>query len=476
MRMAKRLPNAYLPRVGRRTTLRLPGYRTLDRRGGVREGCLCEARGVDPARLPELCALPAPQKSGYAVAGTPLSMQVLDGDIYVTVNNRGTVYFYRFRDGGMNTFSLGTNDPNTPRSVLLFRYYGNPNNPIGSSTNFRKAVIFPDGKLCKIDSAPPTLHNLQRNKDTEIPPLTHACVYLSRVFGVCEDRLYASGFNAAGAWNYDTADDISATNAWVTTSQSSTRASGDFTGIAVYGGQVLAFKESFCQVVHNTRNPFRLSDLMTVGTVDGRSIAEAGGYLFFAGRGQVYRYDGDSAREIGDPLGISDFTGSFGAGAGGLYYLYVPSAETIFVYSPQTDAWSTLPAFTTAPILAMAATDTVCYFLSADGIIYTTEGAQAGPLHAEAAPLIPAGEGSFRLARLRLTLTAEEGATLSVSYRDTKGHETPLLAYTGTGGTHRVISRTLSPADYGGKLIFAGNGDVRIHGIELVTQTAETDD
>lgn len=473
--MAKRIPDAYLPRAGRRATLRLPGYRSLDRRGGVREGYLSEAVGVDPARLPELCALPIPVKTGHTVPGTPLSLHVIDGKLYAVTNRDGTVYLYAYRNGGVNTFSLGTENTAVPRSILLFHYYGKPNEPLKGSS-FRKAVVFPDAKFCKIDANPPTLHNLARQMDMEIPPLTHACVYMSRVFGVCGDRLYASNFNAAGYWNYDTAEDISATHAWVTTSQSSTRANGDFTGITVYDGQVLAFKENFCQVVHNTRNPFRLSDLMTVGAVDGRSIAEAGGYLFFAGPSQVYRYDGDSAREIGDPLGISDYSGAIGAGAGGLYYLYVPSAKLVFVYSPKTDAWSTLGAFSTAGITAMAASDSACYFLDGDGVIYTTEGAIPTMMNIETTPTIPAGDGAFRLMRLRLTLTAASGATLSVLYEDTRWNKTVLLSYTGTGETGRVISRTLTPADYGGKLIFVAEGDIQIHAVELVAQAADTDE
>ncbi len=473
--MAKRLPKAFLPRAGRRAALRLPGYRTLDLRGGVREGCLSVAQGVDPACLPELCVMPTPKKAGHTLPGTPLSIHVIDGRLYAVTNQDGNVFLYCYRDGGVNIFDLGTEDTVSPRVLLPFNYYGKPNEPLQGSS-FRKAVIFPDAKMCKIDSNPPTLHQLARGYDMPIPPLSHACVYLSRVFGVCGDRVYASNFNAAGYWNYDTAEDISATHAWVTTSQSSTRARGDFTGIAVYDGQVLAFKEGFCQVVRNTRNPFRLSDLMTVGTVDGRSIAEAGGYLFFAGRGQVYRYDGDSAREIGDSLAVTDYSGSIGAGVGGLYYLYVPQAKGVFVYSPKTDAWTMLSAFTSVPIVGMAATDTVCYFLDADGVIYTTEGATPAAMYAEAAPLISAGGDSFRLFRLRLTLTAAQGASLTVSYQDTKGVSTPLLTYTGTGETRRIISRTLSPADYGGRLIYQARGKVHIHTVELVTQTAETDE
>ncbi len=465
--MAKRTPNAYLPRARAGRVLPFGGYRGLDRRNDVQEGYLKKACGVDPRHLPALCAAPAPVDSGMAVPGTPLSLHYVAGDFYALSLVGGERTLTRFRAGDMQSIPLTGDATHAGGSVLRFTRYAEPGSPL-TSYAYQKAVLFPDRVYCRTDQEELVAEELNRGSGFS-PALTHACVHLSRVFGVKGDQLYASGFNSAGGWVYDSPDDISAAHAWMTTSQSNARTAGNFTGITVYGGQVLGFKAGAVLAVTGTHNPFRLSELLSVGAADGRSIAEVGGELFFAGEGQVYRYNGDTVMEIGDPLAIGDFNGCVATALPGLYFLYVPKTKETFLYSTETGAWAevSLP-----PSVSMTNDGQHAYFLAEDGHVYTTRGAVPVGFMAEAAPLIPGTDIPFRMTRLRATVRAERGGTLDIAYCDSTGRRYPMLSHVGTGGTRREVSRTLTAADFGGCLAFFGAGDVCLHGTEAVIDTA----
>ena len=474
--MARLLPDAYLPRRSPLTVWRQAGYRTLDRRGGVRDACLAVARGIDPRAYPSLASFSKPRPLSLpALGGNPLSLHAIDGELYATVEHEGTVWFYRTYNGAWQSVVLGTSDPTLPRTILPFTYYNFPSNPLSTDYNFPMVLIFPDGKFIRPDREEMTLSSIYQRTDGSLPYLRNACVYLSRVFGVGGDRAYASDHNCVTRWEYDTASSISASHAWVTASQSGTHNAGNFTAILPFAGQLLAFKEDFCQAIGGSKNPFRIYDLLSVGTIDARSVVQVGSYLLFASRRQVYRYDGDAVYEVGSSLHIEDFTGAMGGTAHGLYYLYVPSERTVFVYSPETDAWSELYPFTDKEIVAIASDKNGCLFMDASGVLYTTEEATDFDFSAETTSLVPSFSAPSRPARLRLTITAAADAVLSLSCRFSDGSVAPLAKIKGDGGSKRESVHIPAVADTCTTLCFEGQGAITIKAIELVTAQTATD-
>lgn len=465
------MPRATLPREGRSTTITLAGYRGLDRRMGAAAGWLTLAEGVDPRRLPELVTLKTPGKSEYIILGTPHSLHPVGEDLFAVSRVGDALRLTRIHAGVKSSIQWSTENLDAPRVVLPFQYYSNPSVPFESNTKRPMAAIYPENRRIFTDESGMSFSSIGRHPDTKIPVLQLGHVYLSRVFGADGDCLYASNFNDAGGWDFDEAGDISAAHAWATTSQSNARTAGNFTALTSYGGQLLAFKENACFAVYNTRNPFRLSELMTVGAASGKSVAQTGGYLFFTSARQVYCYDGSSPREIGAPLGDIDLSGAIGAGFEGLYYLYVPAVDELLVYAHATGAWAAIPRFWTGKICAMTATADACLFADEEGDLYTTATATADKMQADAAALLPATAAPFRLFRLRMEVHAAAGATLRVSYVDTNGRETVLCNHTAKGGAEWLNSRVLSPADYGGVLRFSAEGEMRLGQITLVAQT-----
>lgn len=458
--MARRVGEAPLPRKRAMRLCHLAGFRGLDRRGGLREGCLAEGAGFDPRELPALSTMRAPVSYKKAPAGRTLGLQAVGDVLYLVHVNEGVLYLTRyFANGTISQHQLPSTDKETPRTVLPYNLYSNPQNPLSGSYS-KRVILLPDRLIFDPTAMTPSFQGLGSG-----PTINYACVHLSRLFGAKEDRLYASAFNNPLNWNLDTATDIDASHAWASTVQSNTRSSGDFTALTVYDGHVLAFKRRFCHVLNNNKNPFRVADLLTVGTKDGRTLAEVEGKLFFVSDEGVYRYNGDSATLISDALAVTDFSGALATGFGGLYWLYLPAAGRVFVWSEANGAWSALAPFTEAPISGMTANERGCFFIDEDGEIFATEGGGFGELSATTPPLLQDAIG--RLTRLSLALTAEEGATLCISYTDTAGRTTPLLQHTGNGRTVRLESRVFTPADYGGRLQLCGTGGLTVHDLTL---------
>jgi hypothetical protein len=453
---------AALPTSRPTRTLRLSGFAGLDRRGGLRDGGLSVAAGVDPRALPALSTIAAPRAYHKVAGGKTLGFSAV-GDILFRVYVQGNaLYLSRIHPNGeVSVVTLPSLDHDTPRTILAYNLYTNPEQPL-SGYYRRLVLVYPDRIAVEPDASPMTVEPLGTGSLPEIGP---ACVHLSRVFGTRDDRLYACAFNDPRDWNLDTADDIDPSHAWASTVQSNTRSSGSFTALTVYDGHVLAFKRRFCHILNNNKNPFRVADLLTVGTRDARTLAEVDGKLFFVSDEGVYRYNGERALCLSDVLDVDDFSGALGAGYGGQYYCYLPACACVFVWCEATGAWSELPPFTAAPITAMAAGERGCFLLDETGQIYTTEGGTCTTLSATTAPLVQESLG--RLSRVSLALTAEPGATLRLVYCDTRGRETPLLEHRAAGGSLRLESRVFTPTDYGGCLHIEGCGRLTVHDVIL---------
>ena len=175
------------------------------------------------------------------------------------------------------------------------------------------------------------------------PDINYATVHQSRLFGVSDDMIFASGFNDYANWNYDTILDENANNAWYSTSQSNVKATGDFVGITVYSNHVIAFKRDFMHEIYNNKNPFRIVDIGSGGTIDNRSIQEVNGKLIFVSDSNVNVYTGSLPRAIGDSLGIDKFTYAVSGGDDRFYYLYCEDGNGdgyIFAYDTKIGAWS----------------------------------------------------------------------------------------------------------------------------------------
>lgn len=176
-----------------------------------------------------------------------------------------------------------------------------------------------------------------------MPDLKYATVHLSRVFGVDDDRVYASGYNDYTNWNLDTVDEYNESNAWCSPSQSNTKAGGNFTGITTFQNHVICFKRDFMHEIYNTKNPFRLQDIYAEGSIDNRTIQDVDGKLIFVSEDDVKIYTGSNPRIIGYNLNMSQYKYAVSGTDNRNYYLYcedVSGKKYLYVYDTFTDLWS----------------------------------------------------------------------------------------------------------------------------------------
>lgn len=182
---------------------------------------------------------------------------------------------------------------------------------------------------------------LSENIITGLPKLIHACVAHQRIFGIDRECVYASGFNDYTNWNLDTADEYSAENAWMSSTQSGS--GGVNTGIINYSGNVYVFKRDTTFEITNTKNPFRIHEVFQKGAISQTAVCVVGSCLIFVSHDAVMLYNGSSLKDIGYNLGVSEFYSAVTGTDGRKLYLYCKTDKSdgsLFVYDSYAGLWS----------------------------------------------------------------------------------------------------------------------------------------
>jgi hypothetical protein len=282
----------------------------------------------------------------------------------------------------------------TPRSIVQFNVYDTPTDTL-TGKYIKKLLIYPDCKSMDFEITTDNFEIKDMNADVEVytnvtepylppadadttkyyknthnqdvykwvtskdeegnevsewklsvppggPELKYATVHLSRVFGVDNDRVYASGYNDYSNWNLDTVEEYNEANAWCSPAQSNTKAGGAFTGITTFQNHVICFKRDFMHEIYNTKNPFRLQDIYAEGTIDNRTVQDVDGKLIFVSDDDVKIYTGSNPRIIGYNLNMKRYTHAVSGNDGRNYYLYCEDGadKRLFVYDTYVGQWS----------------------------------------------------------------------------------------------------------------------------------------
>lgn len=280
----------------------------LNKRHTLDTGVLSYEKNISTVEAPCLTPSPRPRVLDFHNEETRLSIWQIFGfdDFLVVLYQIGSgniLIDYVDDEGVFATGDLGTSEK-VARSVVQFNVYDTPTDILGGEY-VKKLLIFPDKKSVDLHvernhKTPTSLTLASLETDTlKLPNIKYATVHLSRVFGVDDDRVYASGFNDYANWNLDTADEYNESNAWCSPAQSNVKADSNFTGITTYQNHVVCFKRNYMHELYNTKNPFRIQDLYQIGTIDHRTIQEVNGRLIFVSDNNVMMYTGSSPQIIG---------------------------------------------------------------------------------------------------------------------------------------------------------------------------------
>lgn len=314
-----------------------------------------------------------------------------------------------------------------------------------------------------------------------MPSIKYATVHLSRVFGVDDDRVYASGYNDYTNWNLDTVDEYNEANAWCSPSQSNTKAGGNFTGITTFQGHVICFKHDFMHEIYNTKNPFRLQDIYAEGAVDNRTIQDVDGKLIFVSEDDVKVYTGSNPRIIGYNLNMPTYKYAVSGTDNRNYYLYCEDANEkkyLYVYDTYTDLWSEQSIDTR--VLSFAHNKNGMYMLCENGFIYKMDtGVYNHKWSFETDMITNKTVNIKHIKKLQMLVDADTNAKMRVyilydneAFDSMSSEEKDKrLVYTSSkSGKFPIRVKPRKTANYGFKLHVEGNGYVKLYELEIFVE------
>lgn len=372
-------------------------------------------------------------------------------------------------------------DINYPRSMVQFNVYsesGQLSDAVGGTYD-KKLLIFPEKMAVDLPVSESGFDMVKMEEVRgDVPDLLYVTVSGARLFGVDKSRIYASAYNDPWDWDVDTADDIGASNAWVSTTGADTRGDGDFTGVCAYDGKVFGMKADFGHIVDGQSNPFTVKDTDAIGALDFRAVARGDGRLFFVRRDGVRMAEGDSVRVISDPLCIDEFTCGMCTYRDGVFYM--AEGDTLYAYHRKTDAWSALPMPPEGRIISLLATDSGIYALMQaqmwENYLYRLSG-EAGEWEFELSPTDFSIDTDKGPATLTLHARAAQDSTVSVSLRENhSGRVIALGSKAGNGGEIRFRTHIRGGAGHSYSVLVSVTGEAVIRGVSITARSGVKDD
>lgn len=376
---------------------------------------------------------------------------------------------------GISSLNISAQDfMSMPRSIVKFNVFTNPTNPL-IGTYQEKLVIFPDRKSIDFNIS----GNFTPAYIPGIPRIKYATVHNSRLFGVDDTRIYASGFNDYTNWTLDTIgeDDgegnlvsgYNENNAWISTSQSNTKGDGKFTGITSYAGHVICFKKDHIQEIYNNKNPFRVVDVYSEGTIDSRSVAEVDGKLIFVSDNDVKIYTGSTPQSIGGPLNISKFDSAMACGYDGKYYLCCSDDNKyyFFVYDSKNGQWVERSNLYPDDISAIASNADGPYTGSDEGDIYGLDRGDYEDWKIETSLILNGSINPKRIRKIQLLADMDADSRLYVEALNANGANVFSWTHENTAGDEqRFVPIRFKPSASAGegiKLRISGWGYARLY-------------
>lgn len=452
------------------------GWGGLNRTDKFDTGQITDCSGVviDPPYV-----LPAKSVHEFTGYAEPISIHGFDDNLLVIYRDGGKIKVdYRTPEGNVYTGVMGDSKGNDsdfePRTAVQFNVAEGTENIVSATYN-RKILIFPDQYSMDFDISG---NFTPASLGATYPTIKYATVYGSRVFGVDDNRVYASYYNDYARWDLDTADDFSEANAWVSMSQSNAKADGKFSAIASYDNHVVLFKKDFMQLVYNDKNPFRIVDVGAVGCDNPYAVTETERTLFFASPDAVYAFTGGYPKKISEDLRIKDFAGAVLGSYKDTTYMYAEDC----LYTYKDGVWSALGSVD-GGIRQFATLDYGIAALCKDGNIVFVDWEEGAFAEGTGSPEYPTEwwfETDFmalgkldvrRVKKVSVLCDVAPGASLEVFLlKDGETfHPAKSLLVGQTDGTGQVLLRVLThqTSAYMHRLRFVGHGYVKVYAAEI---------
>lgn len=216
------------------------------------------------------------------------------------------------------------------KRMVRYRNRTNGTAPYGSSGE--KLLLLPAMRLL-VGSG--STWYLEERSDT-IPIMNAAVQHFERLFGIYEDRVYAS--TAGDCTDYtEGVDNLPVDAGW----QAVTSDAGGFTAIASFDGKVIIFTACNMMTVRGVDLPFSLSCEGSFGCQNQESLAVCGGWLYFISESGILRYNGSRVESISDalPNGLRYADATLTV-MDGLVVVHLDDFDGLYIFDPASETWS----------------------------------------------------------------------------------------------------------------------------------------
>ena len=170
-----------------------------------------------------------------------------------------------------------------------------------------------------------------------IPDMNHVCVHNNRLWGTAENGEYIYASKLGDCTNFNSFQGLG-DDSWYCRIGTP----GGFTGICSYRTSVVAFKQNFIHHVYgDSPKNFSVPKQTMTGCIDGRSIAELSGILYYLSAGGFCAYSGGEPYKISSQLSDNYVACAAGANEKKYYAAAYKSDGScdVLVYDPECNMW-----------------------------------------------------------------------------------------------------------------------------------------
>lgn len=166
----------------------------------------------------------------------------------------------------------------------------------------------------------------------DIPDMNRVCCQNNRLWGTSADgtTIYAS--KPGDPFDFNSFAGISTDSWW-----GQVASDGDFVGIYPYQNHVYAFKGNCIHEIYGDKpSNFKMPYSVKCGSIDGDSICEIGGVMYFTAADGVYSYNGGVPSKISQKLNISPKVSKAAAYNS---KLFVTIDDILYIYDTEYGNW-----------------------------------------------------------------------------------------------------------------------------------------
>lgn len=296
-----------------------------------------------------------------------------------------------------------------------------------------------------------------------IPDMNHVCVHNNRLWGTAANGEYLYASKLGDCFNFNSFQGLG-DDSWY----SRIGTPGTFTGICSYRTAVVAFKRDCMHHVYgDAPQNFSIPKQTISGCVDGRSIAELGGILYYLSSAGFCGYSGGEPYKAAPQI-TADYISCAAGSDGKKYYAAAYKKDgscDVLVFDPELDLWYREDD---TPFIG---------FARYGGRLYGAENGGVWELNAHETP----SDWSFTTNRLTydvfehkgvncmwLRLDTEKGSKVTVSISFDSEDFVKCAEVTGSGfKSHRIPVRFKKCDSF--RIRLTGSGKAVIHDLEIVT-------